>query len=204
MNSTTINFILTNQNIDIMTFLKDFERYARLYNLDKYPQPNYVNHSSIIKNPKVKMNWRNIEKYAMTDEDILKNENENGIVRVKKQTVLASNKKPYNSKLHEGKDTIETLLYAIEDFYIIAEKEAYETSHKEIIKKEDVFTTKGKLMFVRDFTKDNPTKNEVDLLAQSYGSFISFCAKQEIRKRLEKEDPDLAKKLNEILDKIMI
>jgi hypothetical protein len=194
----SFTLISENFNINIMQFLKDFERYAILYNQDKYPNPTYLSMHSIVSKSSSKITWRGISRFMMTDPDPSLNTNSTGYIRVIYRPDFDVSTLPLDPS---DKSFYTNFHFALEDTYILQEKVEYDQANKTSLKSEQIKTIKGSKKLIRNFLRDAPTKTEIDLMAHSHASFIAFCAKKQLIDDIT--DTQLDQKSKDILIKTL-
>ena len=118
--------------------------------------------------------------------------------------MLAKAKYLYNPKnpKHQGKDLVDTLYYAKEDFEILVEKDnVLKLSPKLII--DEINTKIGKKILLRDWRKDLPDLKEIENLSDSYGTFIAYLATEKVKEGVVNLSSKEKEKFLEILNKII-
>jgi len=156
------------------------------WNKEKYPNPTFQSHTKTLKIDPI-LNHEKIKLWT-----------ECGILRTKKKSEII---KTLFRKDGTPRQIKESKYYAKEDLIMLIEKE---TLRKEVrifmgkIKSKDRYAC-----IIRDFRKKLPDVNEIELLSDSFGTFVCQLALQKIKESSHNLSPEIKAILSEFLHEII-
>lgn len=180
------------KKLSVLNFVNDA---LLVWNLEKYPNPEFLGINEILGKYGKLLNWRKIANWS-----------EKKLVRTKKVKFLF----PTNNTLFDENDPVhvkkgwhEKDYYAKEDFQILVEKDVLLNQLN--LKIKEVETKDGNIGIYRDFTKTLPDLTEIRNMADSMNTFTVYLANKKLKEKLADQNftPEEVAKFTDFLNNLV-